>query len=260
MEQKLHSPYSDSTYMKFFRVSSESIQYTWKKYGKTKKYGEDELHQIADGIERSKKNALYKTHEYLYARPEIDGLTRHYIFDCLELGYPIDKHIDLNSTPEKIKKVRDAVVRTLYQKNIDEFGPIEKEQPEIDPEKLEEAKELIREYIMRDLGPQVVPLEFTNLKKIPLAHRQTPLYGYNLQAEVNLIDNQINKYINGIRRYHVTYESLDDLIEEVLKNLSYENLTFLDEKEYRRIEQKQEREQKKNMTRPPRGKNKDREK
>lgn len=247
MEKKLHSPYSDSVYMKFFHISSESIQYTWKTYGKDNKFTEEELHQIADGIERSKTNSLYKTHEYLYARPEIDGLTRHYIYDCLELGYPMENHIDLNSTKERIKKVRDAVVRTLYQKNIDEFGPVEKkisDKENIDQEKLKEAENLIKNYIAKEFGEKSVPERLINLKKVPLAYKKTSEFNYNLQVEADLINNRISKYINGNIRYQKSYSN-DEFIS-VLKNLNIEELTYFDETAYRKLETQKAKERKNN--------------
>lgn len=247
MEKKLHSPYSDSVYMKFFHISSESIQYTWKTYGKDNKFTEEELHQIADGIERSKTNSLYKTHEYLYARPEIDGLTRHYIYDCLELGYPMENHIDLNSTKERIKKVRDAVVRTLYQKNIDEFGPVEKkisDKENIDQEKLKEAENLIKNYIAKEFGEKSVPERLINLKKVPLAYKKTPEFNYNLQVEADLINNRISKYINGNIRYQKSYSN-DEFIS-VLKSLNIEELIYFDEAAYRKLETQKAKERKNN--------------
>lgn len=244
MEKKLHSPYSDSVYMKFFHISAESIQYTWKHYGKTEKFSDEELHQIADGIERSKKNSLYKTHEYIYARPEIDGLTRHYIFDCLELGYPIENHINLNSSPERIKKVRDAVVRTLYQKNLDEFGPVEKKTTDVDKKKLEEAEILVKNYISKEFGEESVPDKLINLKRIPLAYKKTPEFNYDLQVEADLINARINKYINGNLRYQKSY-SIDDFIGE-LKHLNFSDLTYFDETAYRKLENQKAKDRKNN--------------
>lgn len=229
----LESPYHISR-RKGFSISKESLKFAMKKF---KKEDDGFVLIMADAKERSNRNSLYNTHWELYARTDLPLKAITDIFDCLELNVPINTFIHSKSTPEEIEKVRDSVVRIYYQKNIEKFGPVAKNNTmTLNKETLEQAKQCIKDYLIREFGEAAVPVEFSNLRRIKLAERITPKHSYLLSTEVDLVESSINIYINGKQEHQRKYNTLEELVENELMTLNYERLTTMDEDGFKKFQ------------------------
>lgn len=100
---------------------------------------------------------------------------------------------------------------------------------------LDIAKEIIDEYCReefeRDEGA-----DYTNLSEVNVAYTTTEDDKHEIQANVNLVDFQIETLVDGKVIRGEQYESLEDMIERGLKNLSFDDLVFLSEEELERVE------------------------
>ncbi|WP_443987737.1 DEAD/DEAH box helicase family protein [Mediterraneibacter gnavus] len=100
---------------------------------------------------------------------------------------------------------------------------------------LDIAKEIIDEYCReefeRDEGA-----DYTNLSEVNVAYTTTEDDKHEIQANVNLVDFKIETLVDGTVIRTEQYDSLEDLTEQGLKNLSFDDLVYLSEEELERVE------------------------
>lgn len=100
---------------------------------------------------------------------------------------------------------------------------------------LDIAKEFIDEYCReefeRDEGA-----DYTNLSEVNLAYTTTEDDKHEIQANVNLVDFRIETLVDGNVVRTEQYDSLEDMTEQELKNLSFDDLVYLSEEELERVE------------------------
>ena len=100
---------------------------------------------------------------------------------------------------------------------------------------LDIAKEIIDEYCReefeRDEGA-----DYTNLSEVNVAYTTTEDDKHEIQANVNLVDFKIETLVDGTVIRTEQYDSLEDMNERGLKNLSFDDLVYLSEEELERVE------------------------
>lgn len=100
---------------------------------------------------------------------------------------------------------------------------------------LDIAKEIIDEYCReefeRDEGA-----DYTNLSEVNVAYTTTEDDKHEIQANVNLVDFKIETLVEGKVIRTEQYDSLEDMTDRGLKNLSFDDLVYLSEEELDRVE------------------------
>ncbi|MGN0447662.1 MAG: Eco57I restriction-modification methylase domain-containing protein [Acutalibacteraceae bacterium] len=100
---------------------------------------------------------------------------------------------------------------------------------------LDIAKEIIDEYCReefeRDEGA-----DYTNLSEVNVAYTTTEDDKHEIQANINLVDFKIETLVDGTVIRTEQYDSLEDMTERGLKNLSFDDLVYLSEEELERVE------------------------
>ena len=92
---------------------------------------------------------------------------------------------------------------------------------------LDHAKRLINEYSLREFESEA---DFSNLEKVGLAYTETEDEGVPVEAEADLINCQINRYVNGTLVDRIEYDSLEDMIRFELEYMDFNELvSFTDE-------------------------------
>ena len=100
---------------------------------------------------------------------------------------------------------------------------------------LDIAKEIIDEYCReefeRDEGA-----DYSDLSEVNVAYTTTEDDKHEIQANVNLVDFKIETLVDGTVIRTEQYDSLEDMTERGLKNLSFDDLVYLSEEELERVE------------------------
>ena len=100
---------------------------------------------------------------------------------------------------------------------------------------LDIAKEIIDEYCReefeRDEGA-----DYTNLSEVNVAYTTTEDDKHEIQAYVNLVDFRIETRVDSTVVRTEQYDTLEDLTERGLKNLSFDDLVYLSEEELEQVE------------------------
>ena len=95
---------------------------------------------------------------------------------------------------------------------------------------LEKAKRLIEEYCCREFGEDA-SVDFSDLSKIPLAYTTTEDEKHSIQVNVNLLDFWIETFVDDNRTKLVQYDNLNEMVNEVLPFLSFDDLTCVSDEE-----------------------------
>ena len=141
--------------------------------------------------------------------------------------------------PMKIVLYKDRNGTTIPQDFISQLDPPPQGVEIIDSpylkSSLDIAKEIIDEYCReefeRDEGA-----EYSNLSEVNVAYTTTEDDKHEIQANVNLVDFRIETLVDGTVIRTEQYDSLEDMTERGLKNLSFDDLVFLSEEELERVE------------------------
>ena len=141
--------------------------------------------------------------------------------------------------PMKIVLYKDRNGTTIPQDFISQLDPPLQGVEIIDSpylkSSLDIAKEIIDEYCReefeRDEGA-----EYSNLSEVNVAYTTTEDDKHEIQANVNLVDFRIETLVDGTVIRTEQYDSLEDMTERGLKNLSFDDLVFLSEEELERVE------------------------
>ena len=170
----------------------------------------------------------------------IDGTVRESIEYTSEYQFVRDIN-DENyyGVPMKIVLYKDEDGTTIPQDFISQLDPPPKGVEIIDSpylkSSLDIAKEIIDEYCReefeRDEGA-----DYSNLSEVNVAYTTTEDDKHEIQANVNLVDFKIETLVDGTVIRTEQYDSLEDMTEQGLKNLSFDDLVYLSEEELERVE------------------------
>ena len=141
--------------------------------------------------------------------------------------------------PMKIILYKDRDGTTIPQDFISQLDPSPQGVKIIDSpylkSSLDIAKEIIDEYCReefeRDEGA-----DYSNLSEVNVAYTTTEDDKHEIQANVNLVDFKIETLVDGMVIRTEQYDSLEDMTEQGLKNLSFDDLVYLSEEELERVE------------------------
>ena len=141
--------------------------------------------------------------------------------------------------PMKIVLYKDRDGTTIPQDFISQLDPSPQGVEIIDSpylkSSLDIAKEIIDEYCReefeRDEGA-----DYSNLSEVNVAYTTTEDDKHEIQANVNLVDFKIETLVDGTVIRTEQYDSLEDMTERGLKNLSFDDLVYLSEVELERVE------------------------
>ena len=141
--------------------------------------------------------------------------------------------------PMKIVLYKDRNGTTIPQDFISQLDPPPQGVEIIDSpylkSSLDIAKEIIDEYCReefeRDEGA-----DYSNLSEVNVAYTTTEDDKHEIQANVNLVDFRIETLVDGTVIRTEQYDSLEDMTERGLKNLSFDDLVYLSEEELERVE------------------------
>ena len=141
--------------------------------------------------------------------------------------------------PMKIVLYKDRDGTTIPQDFISQLDPSPQGVEIIDSpylkSSLDIAKEIIDEYCReefeRDEGA-----DYSNLSEVNVAYTTTEDDKHEIQANVNLVDFKIETLVDGTVIRTEQFDSLEDMTERGLKNLSFDDLVYLSEEELERVE------------------------
>ena len=141
--------------------------------------------------------------------------------------------------PMKIVLYKDRDGTTIPQDFISQLDPPPQGVEIIDSpylkSSLDIAKEIIDEYCReefeRDEGA-----DYTNLSEVNMAYTTAEDDKHEIQANVNLVDFRIETLVDGTVIRTEQFDSLEDMTERGLKNLSFDDLVYLSEEELERVE------------------------
>ena len=100
---------------------------------------------------------------------------------------------------------------------------------------LDIAKEIIDEYCREEFENDE-GADYTNLSKVDVAYTTSEDGKHEIQASVNLVDYRIETLVDGKVIRAEQYDTLEDMTEKGLKNLSFDDLVYLSEEELGRVE------------------------
>ena len=139
----------------------------------------------------------------------------------------------------KIVLYKDRDGTTIQQDFISQLDPPPQGVEIIDSpylkSSLDIAKEIIDEYCREEFeGDEGA--DYTNLSEVNVAYTTTEDDKHEIQANVNLVDFKIETLVDGTVIRTEQYDSLEDMTERGLKNLSFDDLVYLSEEELERVE------------------------
>ncbi|HIW85235.1 MAG TPA: DEAD/DEAH box helicase family protein [Candidatus Eubacterium faecipullorum] len=156
--------------------------------------------------------------------------------------YQLEKDIEEENyygVPMKIVLYKDRDGTTIQHDFISQLDPPPQGVEIIDSpylkSSLDIAKEIIDEYCReefeRDEGA-----DYSDLSEVNVAYTTTEDDKHEIQANVNLVDFKIETLVDGTVIRTEQYDSLEDMTERGLKNLSFDDLVYLSEEELERVE------------------------
>ena len=80
---------------------------------------------------------------------------------------------------------------------------------------LERAKRLIEDYCAREFGEDAAAPDFSDWAKVPIAYTTTEDDAHEIQVYANLIDYQIETFVDGNIRNVEIYADLQEMIEDL---------------------------------------------
>ena len=104
---------------------------------------------------------------------------------------------------------------------------------------LDKAKVLIDEYCQTEFGREE-GADYSDLSAVEVAYTTTEDEKHEIQAKVNLVDFSIGTFVDGTPVRTEQYDSLEQLVENGLPGLSFDDLVYISDKELARAETKPE--------------------
>lgn len=102
---------------------------------------------------------------------------------------------------------------------------------------LDRAKELITEYSLEEFEHEP---DFSDMSNVELAYTETEDGKHTIQVSADLVNFNLNTYVDGSLFKQHKADSLDILIKTQLTGLNFNDLVYLDEEELKRIETEKE--------------------
>lgn len=102
-------------------------------------------------------------------------------------------------------------------------------------ELLDRAKALITEYQKEEFGEDA-EADFTSLDSIGLAFTNTEDGKYDIQAEADLVHFNISTFVGGKLVRTEQYKSLEDMVENGLPGLAFDDLVYLSDEELEKVQ------------------------
>lgn len=140
--------------------------------------------------------------------------------------------------PMKIVLYKDRNGTTIPQDFISRLDPLQGVEIIDSPylkSSLDIAKEIIDEYC-REKFERDEGADYSDLSEVNVAYTTTEDDKHEIQANVNLVDFRIETLVDGTVIRTEQYDSLEDMTEQGLKNLSFDDLVYLTEEELERVE------------------------
>ena len=104
------------------------------------------------------------------------------------------------------------------------------EEPE--PASLEIAKEFINDFCVAEYGS---PADFSDLEKVGIAYTTVTDEEIPIQVNADLVHYRIERYLDGQFLERRQYESLDELIQNELAELDFDDLISVSDEELESI-------------------------
>ena len=101
---------------------------------------------------------------------------------------------------------------------------------------IDKAKDYIMDFISKEYEEERKEFEYEDLENIDIAYTTTKDEKYEIQAKVDLINYEVNTYIDDVLVNTDSYESLEDLNKYELQYLDYYSLVSVDDEDAERIE------------------------
>ena len=141
--------------------------------------------------------------------------------------------------PMKIVLYKDKDGTTIPQDFISQLDPPPQGVEIIDSpylkSSLDIAKEIIDEYCREEFDREE-GADYSDLSEINVAYTTTEDDKHEIQANVNLVDFKIETLVDGTVIRIEQFDSLEDMTERGMKNLSFDDLVYLSEEELERVE------------------------
>lgn len=139
-------------------------------------------------------------------------------FDAKVRENPMNDHLKVRETPA-------------------EEGKEQSEQPAQTPSEdvLEQAKRIIDEYC-REEFEQEEGADYTELTNVGLAYTTTEDEWHEIQARANLIEFKIETLVDQKVVRSEQFSSLEDMIENALQSLTFDDLVYVSDEEIERLE------------------------
>ncbi len=183
--------------------------------------------------------------------PELAAQVLRFVgeFDGSRMGYGED---DAQAVENIAQQLHDPVqreeIRRLLQSFLDHADPEEEiavditlcmEQiaelpPALTPEQalLEQAKERIDQFCQKEYDS---PADFSDLEKVGIAYTTVTDEEIPIQVNADLVHYRIERYLDGQFLERRQYESLDELIQNELAELDFDNLVSVSDEELESI-------------------------
>ena len=189
--------------------------------------------------------------------PELAAQVLRFVgeFDGSRMGYGED---DAQAVENIARQLHDPVqreeIRRLLQSFLDHADPEEEiavditlcmEQiaelpPALTPEQalLEQAKERIDQFCQKEYDS---PADFSDLEKVGIAYTTVTDAEIPVQVNADLVHYRMERYLDGQFLERRQYESLDELIQNELAELDFDNLVSVSDEELESIGARQSR-------------------
>lgn len=121
---------------------------------------------------------------------------------------------------EEFEKLEDCVMWLKGELSLEEV---------FEQSKVKIAKDLIRNFLIKEYKYEANEIEFNNLRHIPVAHTQTEDGQHDIDVTVDLENNSINKHLDGRLVESKLSKDIHELINKELIYLDFSDLVYLDE-------------------------------
>ena len=105
---------------------------------------------------------------------------------------------------------------------------------EADPNELAQARASINEYCEREFGDEA---DFSDLNRVDLAFTTDENEEYTIDVYADLVQYRIVTELGGVAVREEQYDSLKEMTENALNNLTFDDLTYISEDERRMFEE-----------------------
>ena len=170
-------------------------------------------------------------------------------FDGSRMGYgEDDAQAAANIAQQLHNTVQRQEIRALLQSFLDHADPEEEIAADValcmeqidelpqpltqDQALLEQAKELIDQFCQEEYGSYA---DFSDLQKVEIAYTTVTDEEIPIQVNVDLVNNRLERYLDGQFLERRQYDSLEALIQNELTDLDFDDLTAVSEDELESI-------------------------